>query len=288
MEHQARNEAIGGLAQAPGIGFIIKCILAVFKQAHVDMHTAAVDAMDGLGHKRGMEAIPGGIGLDRELQRLDPVGGGHGLGILKVHLVLPLGHLMMAGLDLKAHGLQGQAHVPADGFAMVNRAQVKIPRIVLGHRGGMALFVGFKQEKFALRANVKGIALGFRRIDCPLEHVPGIAHKGGAVGIVHRAHQPRHLAIHGPPGHNRKGVEIRAKILVGLINAHKALDGTAVDHDLIIDHLFNLRSRHRHVFQHTENVGKLQPDELYVLLFNQTDDVFLGVFRHNKFLLMSK
>ncbi len=75
-----------------------------------------------------------------------------GVGVLEVDLVLALGALVVAGLDLKAHLLQGHADLPAGALPVVQGAQVEVARLVLGRVVGVALVVGLKEEELQLRA----------------------------------------------------------------------------------------------------------------------------------------
>ena len=54
MFHQTGNKAVRRLTQPQRIRFIIKGVFPILEQAHIDMHTRTVDAMDGLWHKGGV------------------------------------------------------------------------------------------------------------------------------------------------------------------------------------------------------------------------------------------
>ena len=112
---------------------------------------------DGLGHKGGVQAILLGQGLDRQLEGHDVVRGAQGVGVLEVNLMLALGHLVVAGLDLKAHLLQGHADLPPGPLPVVQGAQVEVARLVVGPGGGLALVIGLEEEEFRLRTYVEGI-----------------------------------------------------------------------------------------------------------------------------------
>ena len=178
------------------------------------MHTGAGHAEDGLGHKGGVEAVALGQGLDRQLKGHDVVGGVEGLGVLEVDLMLALGALVVAGLDLKVHLLQGHADLPAGGLAVVQGAQVKVARLVVGLGGGLALVVGLEQEELQFRSHIAGEAQGVGTAEHPLQHTSGITGEGGTIGVVDVADQPGHLAVLGPPGQDGKGVQVRPEILV--------------------------------------------------------------------------
>lgn len=146
----------------------------------------------------------------------------------------------MAGLDLKPHLLQAQADLPAGALPVVQGTQVEIARLVAGLGGGFAVLVGLEEEKLQLRPGVEGKAHVVCPAQHPLEYVPGIAHKRRAVGVVDVADEPCHFAVLGAPGQHGERVQIRPQVLVGLLDADKALNRAAVYHDLIVDGLFNL------------------------------------------------
>ena len=161
---------------------------------------------------------------------------------------------------------------------MVQRAQVKVARLVPGDGGGVAVLVGLKEEEFQLRTDVEGVkAHVLRPLQHPAQHAPRVAHKGGAVRIVYVADQPGHPSLRGPPREDGKAVQIGVQALVRLVDAGVPLDGGAVEHNLVVHRLFDLRGSDGHVFQLTENIHELHPDKFNVLLLHQADDVFLGV-----------
>ena len=282
MGQQARDELVGQRGELAGGVRVKEGVFAVLEQRHVDVHTTAGGAVDGLGHEGGVEAVLLGQGLHRQLEGHDVVGGPEGVGVLEVDLVLPGGYLVVAGLDLKAHLLQGEADLPAGAFAMVQGAQVEVARLVAGAGGGTAVLIGLEQEELQLRAGVEGVAHVLRPLDDPLQHVPGIAGEGGAVGVVDLADEPGHLAVLGPPGENGEGVQVGVEVLVGLLNADKALDGAAVHHNFIVQRPLDLGGGDGHVFELAENVGELHPDELDVFVLDQAEDVLLGVSAHEQ------
>ena len=172
------------------------------------MHTAAVDAEDGLGHKGGVQAVFLRQRLDGQLEGHDIVGRGQRLGVFEIDFVLTGGHLMVGGFNLKAHGFQRHADFAARALAMIQRAQVKVARFVVGCGGGFAVLIGLEQEKLALRAYVKAVAHIGGLLEHPAQRAARIADKGRAVGIVYVADQPRDLAVLRTPGQDGEGVQI--------------------------------------------------------------------------------
>ncbi len=209
------------------------------------------------------------------------------LGILEVDLVLALSHLVVAGLDLKSHLLQRYADLAAGTLAVVQGAQVEVAGLVVGLGGGLALLVGLEQEELSLGAHVEGvIAHVGGLLQHPLQHAAGVAYEGSAVGIVDVADESGHLTVLRPPGEHNKGVQVGIEVLVRLVDADKAFDGRAIQHDLVVDGLLDLGGGNGHVLELAENIGELHADEFDVLFLYDTDDVFLGV-RHGGYPLSS-
>ena len=281
MVEQSGDEAVRLLGQAAWIVGVVEGVFAVAEQGHVGVHTGARYPEDRLGHEGGVEAVALGQGLDRQLKGHDVVGGVEGLGVLEVDLMLALGALVVAGLDLKVHLLQRHADLPPGGLPVIQGAQVEVARLVVGLGGGLALLVGLEQEELRLRAHIETVvAHVVGLLDHPLEHIAGIAHEGGSVGVVYVADQPGHFTVAGPPGEDTEALQIRVEVLVRLVNADEALNGGAVEHTLVADRLFNLGRGDGHVFEHAENVGKLQAHELDFLFPNDADDVLFAVDPH--------
>ena len=159
------------------------------------MHPAAVDAEDGLGHEGRVQAVLLREGLDGHAEGHDVVRGGEGVGVLEVNLVLAGGDLVVAGLYLEAHLLQGEADVAADELAVVDGAEVKVARLVAGLGGRAAVLVRLEEEELALRADVEGVAHVRRPLERALEHAARVADEGRAVGVVDVADEPRGAAV---------------------------------------------------------------------------------------------
>ena len=247
------------------------------------MHPVAGDVVDGLGHEGGVEVVLLGDALGHQLKGHNLVGALQGVVILKVDLVLSHGALVMAGLNLKAHLLQIQADLLPGGFAVVQGAQVEVGGLVLGPGGGPAVLVGLKEEELQLGPDVEHVkAHALRPAEHPAQHAPGVAHEGGAVGVVHIAEHPGHP----PPGHllgdNHKAVQIGVEALVRLVDAGEALNGGAVEHNLVVHRLLHLGGGDGHIFHLAENIGELHPDKLNIILPDNADNVFFGVAHKQK------
>ena len=116
------------------------------------MHAGTVDAEYRLRHKGGVLAVFLRQRLDRQLEGHDIVGCLQRFGILEVDLMLPCRHLMVRGLDLKAHVLQRHADLAPRALAAVERTQIKIAGLVVRLRDGIAGVVRLEEEKLAFRA----------------------------------------------------------------------------------------------------------------------------------------
>ena len=70
--------------------------------------------------------------LHDQLEGRDVVGRVDGVPVLEVDLVLAGSDLVMRGLDLEAHRLEGHDDVPPGVLAPVHRRQVEVPPLVVG------------------------------------------------------------------------------------------------------------------------------------------------------------
>ena len=191
-----------------------------------------------------------------------------------------LGHgaLVVAGLDLIAHLLQGVADLPAGRLPVVQGAQVKVARLVLGSSGGVAVLIGLKEEKLQLRANVEVVkAHGLRPAQDPAQHTPRVAHEGGPVGIVHVAEHTGGAAPAHIVRQDDEAVQVGIQALVRLVDAGKALDGGAVKHDLVVHRLLHLGGGDGHVLHLAENISELHPDKLHALFPDDADNILFCV-----------
>ena len=111
---QTAHEVVGRLGQV-GVAVVIReHRLTVLEEDHVDVHTAACLAVDGLGHEGGgLAVLQGGVVDDI----LDLHGGiGHVDDLTQLRLDLELtrrGHLGVVVVDLDAHVLHEHAHLAA-------------------------------------------------------------------------------------------------------------------------------------------------------------------------------
>src|SRR5690554_4613347 len=96
------------------------------------------------------------------------VSSGQSIIILKIYFMLSRSHLMVGGLNFKAHLFKNQAHIPAGILSSVHRAQIKIPSIIMGSHGGFTFRISVEEEKLCLRPGLHGIAHFFRFLQYPL------------------------------------------------------------------------------------------------------------------------
>ena len=64
------------------------------------------------------------------------------------------------------------------------------------------------------------------------------------------------------------------------MDAGKALDGAAVDGDLVAHSLPDLGGGDGHVLCLAEHIGKLHADEVDAFLLHHADNIFFGIFAH--------
>ncbi len=85
------------------------------------------------------------------------VGGRNGRAVLEVDLVLADGDLMVAGLNLDAHLVEGEHHVLADRGGEVG-GEVEVAAAIMREDLDCASLVSLEEEELQLRTNVVGVA----------------------------------------------------------------------------------------------------------------------------------
>ena len=138
-------------------------------QALVGVHPRAVDAVDRLGHERGIQPVLLGDRLQRELEGDRVVGRAQRVGILEVDLVLALGHLVVGGLDADPERLERVDHVLADLLGEIGR-EVEVAGLVVRQRLDDAVFAAPEEEELELGAGVDDVAHRGRAFDLPAQH----------------------------------------------------------------------------------------------------------------------
>ena len=142
------------------------------------------------------------------------------------------------------------------------------------------MFVCVEEEKFALRAYIKGITHVGRLLQRFAQDIARIALKRLSILFVYVADQARNLSVLRMPRQQAERVEIWPQIHVGLLDAHKAFNGGTVEHALVIQRFPRLATRNGNILQRAENIGELQANEFHVVFLENAKDVFLGVFGH--------
>ena len=275
MVKDSGDELVSLLGKLALVRGIEEDILPVLEEGHIRMHAGAVDAFEGLGHESRMQAVPLGRGLDGQLEGHDLVGRSQGVRVLEVNLVLALGNLVVGSFNFEAHLLEEEGNLTTGVGAPVQGSQVEVAGIVTGRGRGPSFLVGGEEEELKLGSDVEGIALVRCLLKLSLQNISRVAGKRCAVGIIDVADETGNLSLLGSPGENHEAVEVRAQVLVGLVDAGKSLDGGAVNHDLIVHGLLQLASRDGNILQLAEDVGELHTDEGYVLVLNDFSDIIL-------------
>ena len=198
------------------------------------MHSRTADTLLGLRHKACEKSVPFGNCSNSQLKSHDIVRRGQCLVIFKVDLMLSRCHLVMGRLNLKSHILQSQHHISSCILPQIHRTQVKISRLFMSDGSRLAVVILMQQKKFTFRANIEAVPHLGCLIDLLLEYHAGCPCKRCSVRIVHVTDNAGYLALLWPPWENRKGVQIRIQIHVGLLDAHKALDRRSVKHNTVI------------------------------------------------------
>ena len=212
--------------------------------------------------------------LDSQLEGHDVVGSGQGICVLEIDLMLSGGNLMMAGLNFEAHLFQCHADFAAGAFPVIQGTEIEIACLVGGCGGWPSVLIRLEQEEFTFRSDVKAVSQVGGFFHQTLQRSPGISGEGRAVRVVHVADQAGDFPLLRAPGQNGERVQIRPQILIGFVDADKSLDGTSVNHDLVVDRFFYLTGGNGHVFQLAENVGELHTDEFHIVLFHHFNDIF--------------
>ena len=127
--HKAACNAVRG-------NVALKQIAAVHAERKVDVQAAACLIRQGLGQEAGVDAVAHGNSSHNLLEHHHIVGCFQGAGVVAVDLVLAVAALVVAVLGAHAHLFHGQADVPAEVLACVQRGHVKVAAKVNGDTGG--------------------------------------------------------------------------------------------------------------------------------------------------------
>jgi hypothetical protein len=126
----------------------------------------------------------------------------------------------------------------------------------------------FEKEEFKFRSRVvtKSHLGGF--IDHTAEDRAGVARKGLSIGREYIADEAGGGFFVFEPGNKRKRGRIGAQVHVTLGNAGKTFDGGTVEPDAVFERRRQLVRRDGDIFNNAHDIGKLQVNELDVILFS--------------------
>ena len=115
------------------------------------MHAGAVDAEDRFRHEGGMQVVFCGDRLDNPLEGDGVVGGSQGIGILEVDLVLTFGDLVVRGLDLETHLLEGLDDLATAVIGLIFRIEREIAGDIVGNGGRQPVFIAARRGRIHTR-----------------------------------------------------------------------------------------------------------------------------------------
>ena len=246
-------------------------------EALVGVHARPVDAVDGLGHERGVKAVQVGDGLEGELEGDRVVGRLEPVGVLEVDLVLAGGDLVVGRLHADPERLERVDHVLAHFLGQVGR-EVEVAGLVVRQGRHVAVLITPEEEELELGAGVPDVAQLAGPLDLLLQHEARVAHEGVAAGghdvadDARGAAAAKRTAAQRPvarlPGDLGERVHVRLEPLVALGDAREALDRAAVEPGAVLDRAGELVQRDRDALDDAQDVGELE--------LHEADVVFLG------------
>ena len=260
--HEAARDAVGG-------DIALKQVAAVHIKGQVDVEPAARLIDQGLGQEAGMDAAAHGHSPDDLLEHHHIVGGLERAGVVTVDLVLAVAALVVAVLGAHAHLLHGQADVPAQILARVQRGYVEVAAKVDGHTGRAAVVIVFEQVKLALGSHVAGEAQ-------PAELAAHLAQKAPAVA----AEELHHPALGGTPRQDGHGGQVGPEDKVALFHFHEPSNGAAVEANAVLQCLGQVAGQYGDVFLGAEDIAERKADEFNVVVLHKIEDVLLGRIAH--------
>ena len=183
-----------------------------------------------------MDAAAGGNGAHDLFEHHHVVGGLEGACVVAVDLVLAVAAFVMAVLRAHAHLLHGQADVPAEVLACVQRGHVKVAAKVDGDTGGAAPVIILEQVELTLCAHIAGDAQLFEFSVHAAQKAAAVAAKGLAVRLFHITEELHHPALGRAPGENGHGGQIVCQHGNVLLSAKDIAEGKAHKFDVIVLH----------------------------------------------------
>ena len=137
---------------------IIKNVVTVFGQRHIDVHTGTIDSEFWLWHKTCKQSVALCDCLHCKLKGHDVIRCHHSLIILKIDFMLCRCHFVVGSLDFKSHIFKGQYHVTSCIFAQVYRSEIKIACFFVCDRCRLSILILMEQEKLTLRSNIECVS----------------------------------------------------------------------------------------------------------------------------------
>ena len=187
---------------------------------------------------------------------------------------------MVAVLGCHTHLLHGQADIPAQVFACIQRRNVKISAKVDGNAGGAAAVVLFKQIKLALGTHVAGKPQLFEFAVHIPQKAPAVAAKGCAVRHFHIAEELHHPPLGGTPRQDGHGGKIRPQHKVAFLNVHKARNGAAVKAYALFQRLGQVAGQHGNVLLGAKNIAEGKAHKFDVVVLHEIQNILLGGIAH--------
>ena len=111
---------------------------------HMDMQAAAALAGQGLGHEGGKQPVLRGDGAHSAFIGDQIVGGGQHIHRTAPDFILSRALFVMGAFGKQSHLLKGQADLPPDVFAPVERGDVEVSGLVPRMQGRIPLLVHFE------------------------------------------------------------------------------------------------------------------------------------------------
>jgi hypothetical protein len=176
------------LAQLHVVLRIEERVLAVLEERLMRVHPRAVDAEDRLRHEGGVQVVVERDVLDDEAAGADVVRRHQHIVVMKIDLVLARGDLVMRGLDVHAHLLEGDDDFAPDVFAEIHRREIEVTRLVVRFGGRLAVAAQEQEELGFGSRHHREAALGGQADDV-LQRGARAAGERAAVGIGDVANQ---------------------------------------------------------------------------------------------------
>ena len=203
--------------------------------------------------------------------------------MVAVDLVLAVAALVVAVLGCHAHLFHGQADVPAQVFARIQRGYVKIAAEVDGDAGGAAPIIILEQVELTLCAHIAGQAQLAEFAVHAAQKAPAVAAKGLVIRLLHVAEELHHPALGGAPRQDGDSGQIRPEHEVTFLHMHEAGDGAAVEAHAVLQRLGQVAGQHGDVLLGAEDIAEREPHEFDVVVLNEIKDILLGRIAHSCF-----